>query len=256
MLSAMRVRARAAPVAIVVLTLGACLPSTHPQRPAADAAAMGRHLVRLAVEAHGGRAAWDAATTLRARYREEWWVPFAWFGQSPWDGTSVDGQLTLWLHQAQATLEFPGGQWAWSPQGTSRTGQAPRGGDPAYALPRTHYLMLLPFKLMDPGVQPLHLGTVEHQGHTVDRLWVTFAAGVGASSGDQLWVDLDARTHRLRRVFLTVTAYHPLAFGEVLFERPIRVGPLWFHQVIRARYPGVHGGLPLHTSLVTALELR
>lgn len=244
---------RGALVLTLLLAAASCLPATRPVG-GRQSANLGREVVVQAVAAHGGLAAYNRCQVLHASYTETWWPPYTALAQSPWPDNPVHMDLTVELHADRAAAHLGHGLvWWWNGGGdVART--RPGAGDPAYALPRTSFLAQLPFKFLDPGASHTYLGRQEVEGTPHDVVLVAYTE-VGNSPHDRFWAYFDATTHRLRRVFLTVTAYHPLAFGAVNYRRLRRVGPLWLATSLEATYPLAGVETPLHSGTLQNLSL-
>ncbi|MEW5850588.1 MAG: hypothetical protein AB2A00_17515 [Myxococcota bacterium] len=243
----------------LALMLGAaCVPSDRPRVRVADHEGLGRRVVERAVAAHGGLGRWRSAQVMRFRYRETWSAPFTWLGQNPWPRSVVQADVAFWLHQVRAEVRFshePGVTWILDEGQVSSEPAHVLDWNPGYALPRTHYLTLLPFKLLDPGARHTWLGHRVVDGRDHDEVLVTFDAGVGDSSADRYWVLFDRETGRLTKLFLTVTAYHALAFGDVVYEEWRWVDGLLLPARVQAYYTTPWGGLPLHLGEYDEVEL-
>jgi len=206
----------------------------------------GTLIVERAVAAHGGLERWRSFETVSFDYTEHWSPPFTWFGNNPWPRNDVVAHLKLWLHEARAECTFLGDaapSWIWRGGKVERAaGGAHPGGEwrPGFVIPRTHYLTLLPFKFLDEGARIEYIRGTDAE----DRVLVSFAAGAGETPRDRYWVRFDHDSGRLTGLVLTVTAYGPLAVGDLSYEDYREVQGLLMPTRIRARLNGA--GLPLH----------
>jgi len=233
------------------LLFTACVPSTSVRLTHPDVDSAGRAVVEAAVQAHGGLARLQAVRTVQMHYREWWSWPFSALRQSPWASNPVEGTLILDVRGGGTTFVLDGR--AYVHDGRRVTPAASWNAE--FALPRTHYLVLLPFKFLDKGAHHRLLGRRTVRGRPHDEVLIWFDAGVGASPKDRYWALFDAETHVLHQVSLTVSSYHPLAFGDVVYEDHVRVGGLLMATTIRAFYPFPGGRLPLHVSHLDGLRL-
>jgi hypothetical protein len=239
-------------VLLLTLTLIHCAPTTKPHTDLLNRHLEGRRIVEQAVEVHGGMERWNRFAILTARYEEHWSWPFTWLGKNPWPVNNVRASLKLWLHEAraEAVFEDQGGQtWAYSDGKVTVSGTPARPSlhwKPWFVLPRTHYLTLLPFKFLDPGVQLEYLGKTRVAGLEFDEVLVTFAENVGTTPRDKYWALFDRGTARLTRLRLTVTAYGRLAVGEIIYEGYKQVQGIQFASRLRGYWRGPAAKWPLH----------
>ena len=202
--------------------------------------------MRQAAEAHGGSDRWQSFETLTLQYREHWSWPFTWVGENPWPHNDAGMRLKLWLHEARAECVFerhPGWTWRWQDGLVTVQGQGlqPKlNWNPEFVLPRTHYLTLLPFKLLDRAARLEYIG--KRDGH--DGILVTFPPGAGDTPRDRYWAWFDESSGQLDRMILTVTAYGPLAVGDLRYEDYREIQGLRLPTRIRASLNGT--GAPLH----------
>ena len=231
--------------------LAACRPSDVPRT--ADAG-RGLAIVARAIEAHGGLRRWRHLRTLTTRYHERWFWPWTWAGVTPWPGNEIAATLRFGLHTDAAEAVFD--DWprqTWRYEGGRVTAEG-RGLEaarwkPWFALPRTHFLTLLPFKFADPAAHLAWLGRRDG----LDEVLVRYPPGAGQTPRDRYWARFDPATGRLVSVALTVTAYGPLAAGDLLYENWQWVDGL----LLPGRIPAVltGPGLPLHTGEYTEVSV-
>lgn len=230
-------------ILVTAMLGGGCAPSSGTlgwQR------ADGEAVVRRAVAAHGGLDRWRQFRTVSFDYHEHWSPPFTWFGENPWPRNDIAVHLKLWLHEARAECTFPGDaspSWTWSggkaePSGGNVIGRSQ--WRPGFVIPRTHYLTLLPFKFLDTGAHIEYLRPTSRR----ERVLVTFGASTGVTPRDRYWAGFNRSTGRLERVVLTVTAYGPLAVGDLRYENYRNVQGVLMPTRITARLNGPE--LPLH----------
>ncbi len=206
----------------------------------------GTMVVKRAVKAHGGVDRWRSFDTVTFRYHENWSKLFAPF--SPWPQNPVDAKMKLWLHTGAAGIWFDRhANSIFLYRDRQLLAEYSAGGQPPaldwkgeFALPRTHYITLLPFKFLDGGARIEYLGADSRY----NKVLVTFPPGVGDTSEDRYWAFFDRETGRLQRVILTVTAYGPFAVGDLRYEDYVKVEGLLMPGRIRAMLNGP--GLPLH----------
>ncbi len=243
----------------LALALGGCAP---PAGSLGWERADGRAVVRRAVAAHGGLERWRRFASVTFDYREKWFPPAAWLGLNPWPRNPVQGKLTLWLHTAEAEIQFDGyEEWRFSARdqkgGRELAASGPEGARPpeldwrgAFVLPRTRYITLLPWRFLDGGAR------IEYQGKDggCDVVLISFAPGTGATPEDRYQAYFDAKTGVLRRVVLTVTAYGRWAVGDLRYEDWRRVQGLLMPGRIQAYWNGLH--VPLHKGEYSGYRFR
>ncbi len=61
------------------------------------------------------------------------------------------------------------------------------------------YWLLMPLKLLDPGVHLHYQGEVREGSHVRDRIRVTFDPGTGLTPGDVYWAEVDRESGRMER---------------------------------------------------------
>jgi hypothetical protein len=232
--------------------LAACRPSDAPRTRESH---RGPAIVARAVEAHGGLARWRELRTLSARYRERWFWPWTWAGVTPWPGNEISATLRFALHTDVAHAVFdrwPGQRWRYAGGSVASEGEGIDADEwkPWFALPRTHFLTLLPFKFADATAQLQWLGRRDG----LDEVLVTYPPGAGQTPEDRYWARFDPETGRLVSVALTVTAYGPLAAGDLRYENWQWVDGL----LLPGRIPAVLTGpqLPLHTGEYSGISVE
>ncbi len=221
----------------------------------------GRAVVARAVRAHGGLDRWRGYETVTFHYSERWFPPAAWLGLNPWPRNPIQGTMTLWLHREASAIRF-GGQAARQFLVRDRGGgrelevSGPDGKPPKldwkgeFALPRTRYITLLPWRFLDRGARIEYRG--RNKGYEV--VLITFAPGTGVTPEDRYEAFFDAATGVLSRVVLTVTAYGRWAVGDLRYEDWLRVRGLLMPGRIRAYWNGTP--LPLHLGEYSGYRLR
>lgn len=209
--------------------LGACAPAGRPPEWERSGAAA---IVRRAVAAHGGLERWRGFERVSFHYRESWSFPFQ--PANPWPENPIELDLALGLHDGSVEARpMPAGDWK-----------------PEFVLPRTHYMTLLPWKFLDEGARLAYTGREDGR----DVVHVTFAASAGDTPRDRYWAYFDAETGRLERVILTVTAYGPLAVGDLRYEEYREVQGILVPSRIRALLSGP--ALPLHLGEYSAWKFE
>ncbi len=61
------------------------------------------------------------------------------------------------------------------------------------------YWLLMPLKLLDPGAHVHYEGEVREAERVRDRIRLTFDAGIGLTSGDTYWAEVDRKSGRMER---------------------------------------------------------
>jgi hypothetical protein len=233
----------------LALSTAGCLPATLVRNTLPDPVEAAWRVIDRSIEAHGGMAAWRAAQGFSACYQEAWNPLFA--PANPWDAGRVRVNLHWATQNQEIRMESMDGP-VWRYAEGALTGPPSR-AQLDYALPRTHFLLSLPFKFRDAGVVPTLLGKRVQRGRSHDEVWIRFVDGTGKTSADQFWVLFDEKTGLLSRLFLTVTAYHPLAFGSVRYGGWQAVGGLNMPTWMDADYPDERGAW-LHRSVLRGLR--
>lgn len=152
-------------------------------------------LARGVLDAMGGQEAWDATRFLRFNFfgfRLHHWDRHT--GRHRFEGKTRDGDSYLVLHNVV------------SREGTVRVnGKEVDGEDRAEWLKRAYgawindtYWLVMPYKLMDPGVNLAYDGSEQIGGVTFDKLKLTFE-GVGLTPGDTYWAYVNRETGLMER---------------------------------------------------------
>jgi hypothetical protein len=177
----------------------------------------GTAVVRRSVEAHGGLDRWRSFEQVSFHYQERWSHPFR--VSNPWPSSPIELDLVFGLHDGRVEASpMPSGDWR-----------------PEFVLPRTHYLTLLPWKFLDTGARREYLGRRDG----FDVVLVTFGDSAGDTPKDRYWAHFCVESGRMERVILTVTAYGPLAVGDLRYEGYREVQGLLLPSRIRALLAGV-----------------
>ena len=164
---------------------------------ASDPAAIA--LAEATLEAMGGAEAWNETRFVRFEFfgfRLHHWDRHT--GRHRLEGQTRDGDSYVVLH----TIGADGGQ-AWL------NGEALAGEDLAQWLERAHgawindtYWLVMPYKLLDPGVTLKVAGEETLEGKVYDKVLLTFD-GVGLTPGDRYWAYINRETGLMDR-----WAYH------------------------------------------------
>jgi len=161
-------------------------------------------LVDKAIEHAGGWAAWSATRTVQFRRTINKFTP---------DGTITDTRVQLiryvlnpaprmrmeWEEKGSKIVMINDGHKAWklvdgklamSPEDINAARNSTFG---------SHYVFAMPFKLRDPGAQLTNAGHAQlADGTSVEKLRVTYPAGIGDAGGKHDWTFLiDATSGRL-----------------------------------------------------------
>lgn len=88
------------------------------------------------------------------------------------------------------------------------------------------YWLLMPYKMLDPGVTVKIADPVTRDGTTYDRIALSFT-NVGLTPGDQYWVDVAHDTHRVERWEMVLQGEKPPA-RVYSWEGWEEHGGLWF----------------------------
>jgi hypothetical protein len=184
----------------LVLLAGAALPGAA---DAAEGDARAMTIAHAVMDSLGGAKRWEALggirwtfavevnDTMRAERRHAWDKHKGWHRV---EGKTRDGTPFCFIHNLH-TAE--GKAWM--------AGQPIEGDSLEKLLARAKtmwtndtYWMLMPYKLLDPGVHlALEEPAVENRT-TYDRLALSFDAGVGETPGDRYWVFVERGTNRVR----------------------------------------------------------
>ena len=181
----------------VVWALGswvtASLPATAEER---DPQAV--EVAQEVLEALGGQQAWDAVRTVRfsfAGFRTHTWDKVT--GQHRLEGKTRDGATYVVLSNVHDQGKGEGSAW--------KNGEETTGEERAKLLElaygawiNDYYWLLMPYKLLDPGVNLALEGSEELDGQPHHKLRMTFE-GVGLTPGDTYWVWVDQESHRVTR---------------------------------------------------------
>ncbi len=181
----------------------------------------GRAVVERAIEAHGGRDAWERLEDISFAIQDEW------FGLpalgTPWPVPDPTVHYTFHYGLNKGLVEFddaPELQWGYD----SVEGWIAENGERRYAdvadatfiVPTQAYFFGLPFKFGDDGVRYHDTGMKEIDGKNLDAVLITFGEGIGAVQ-DRYEAFFDPDTGRL--VYITYTVYEksPLIEGEARY---------------------------------------
>lgn len=147
------------------------------------------------LEAMGGAEAWAATRFIRFDFfgfRLHHWDRHT--GRHRFEGKTREGDAYVVLHNVK------------SREGTvTVNGEAVDGEDKAKWLERAYggwindtYWLVMPYKLLDPGVNLAYDGAEEIDGKTYDKLRLTFE-GVGLTPGDTYWAYVNRETGLMER---------------------------------------------------------
>ena len=183
------VRGRMATILLVLVVASLSVPLT-PSVALAETDARAVALAETLLDALGGRQALDATHYVRFNFfgfRTHHWDRYT--GAHRLEGQTRDGQRYVVLHNIH-TRE---GQ-AWL------DGEKLQGTDAAEWLERAYgawindtYWLLMPYKLLDPGVNLVYDGEESIDGVAYDKLKLTFG-DVGLTPGDTYWAYLNRKT--------------------------------------------------------------
>jgi len=152
-------------------------------------------LARGVLEAMGGDEAWAATRCLRFDFfgfRLHHWDRHT--GRHRLEGKDREGNAYVVLHDVD------------SREGTVVVnGEVVEGEDKAKRLEGAYgawindtYWLVMPYKMLDPGVNLAYDGEEELDGVTFDKLKLTFE-GVGLTPGDTYWAYVNRETHLMER---------------------------------------------------------
>lgn len=179
---------------LIALTLGvfAARPATA-EEPAKDPRAVA--LAERTLEAMGGAEAWAKTRFLRFNFfgfRLHHWDRFT--GRHRLEGKNRDGETYMILHNVDTRQ----GQ-------VFLNGELQEGEKAAEWLQRAYeiwindtYWLLMPYKLLDPGVNLAYDGEETIEGVTYDKLLLTFDQ-VGVTPGDRYWAYINRDTGLMDR---------------------------------------------------------
>ncbi len=155
-----------------------------------------QQLAERVMDAMGGKQAWEETRFIRfsfANRRTHLWDKHS--GRHRMEGQNRDGQSYVVLHninqrgQGQAFID----------------GQPAQGEQLDRLLNRAYstwindtYWLLMPYKLLDPGVNLTYDGEEEIDGTVYDKLLLTFE-GVGLTPGDRYWAFINRSTGLMDR---------------------------------------------------------
>jgi hypothetical protein len=184
---------------IVAALIGGTIPAHAADAPASDPAATA--LAHEVMEALGGQARWDALPGLRWSYGAEVndtvraTRRHAWNKHTGWhrvEGLDRAGNRYVIIHNLN---DGAGRAWV--------AGQTIEGDSLRKLIERGKnlwvndaYWMLMPYKMLDPGVILSLEAPVERGGKTCDRIAMRFE-NVGLTPGDRYWVDIERDTRRV-----------------------------------------------------------
>ncbi|MEO1084260.1 MAG: hypothetical protein AAFY88_08460 [Acidobacteriota bacterium] len=165
-------------------------------------------IAERSLEAMGGAEAWAATRYVRFDFfgfRLHHWDRHT--GRHRLEGKNREGQEYVVVHNINDGGKGEGSVWL--------DGAALEGDDRAQWLGNAYgawindvYWLVMPYKLLDPGVHLTYDGSEELDGTTYDKLKLTFE-GVGLTPGDTYWAYIDRETGLMGR-----WAYHLESFKE------------------------------------------
>lgn len=177
----------------LTLALAVCLLPTAATAEKRDPKAV--ELAQGVLEAMGGEEAWQATRFIRFNFfgfRLHHWDRHT--GHHRLEGKTREGDSYLVLHNIN-TRE--GQVWV--------NGEEAAGEDKAKWLERAYgawvndaYWLVMPYKLLDPGVNLAYDGSEELDGATFDKLKLTFE-GVGLTPGDTYWAYISRESGLMER---------------------------------------------------------
>ncbi|MEO5987659.1 MAG: hypothetical protein ABIU54_02060 [Candidatus Eisenbacteria bacterium] len=184
------------------LVLALCLSSSP--APAADSDPKAVKVAQQVLKALGGRERWDAlkglnwsfgssvGDTVRSTRRHHWDKHT---GAHRVEGVNRAGQKFVFIHTLGDTTQ--GLAWfdgvAVAPDSARKLAQRAN-----LLWVNDSYWFLMPYKLLDPGVNLKYDGEVTEGGKRFEKLDMTFGA-VGLTPGDHYWVFVNAKSHRVER---------------------------------------------------------
>ena len=164
-------------------------------RPAADADPEAREVAQRLMQALGGEAAWSQVRLVHFEFagrRTHDWDRSA--GRDRVEGETRDGERYLVIED----LDSRQGR-AWIDGEEVHGAKAAELLEMAYgAWVNDTYWLLMPYKLLDPGVHLSYQGTEEIDGVTYDVLGLSFDE-VGLTPGDRYWAYVDRDSGLMER---------------------------------------------------------
>lgn len=194
-------RVRLASLCLLLAMLG---PSSKAGAVEADSDPKAIRIAEKVLKALGGRERWDALKGLRWSYGSSVGDTVRGSRRHSWDkhtgahrveGVMRTGQKFVFIHTLGDSTR--GSAWydgvAVEPDSARKLARRANG-----MWVNDSYWFLMPYKLLDPGVHLKYAGEVTEEGRHYDKLALTFGA-VGLTPGDQYWVFVDSKTHRVAR---------------------------------------------------------
>ncbi|MEM1180020.1 MAG: hypothetical protein AAGM22_16890 [Acidobacteriota bacterium] len=189
---------RTAAFGLVVVSLAAALatPAVAEHHEKRDPKAV--EIAERSLEAMGGAEAWADTRYVRFNFfgfRLHHWDRHT--GDHRLEGKNREGQEYVVVHNIHDGGKGAGHVWL--------DGEALEGDDRAQWLGNAYgawindaYWLVMPYKLLDPGVNLAYDGSEELDGTTYDKLKLTFQ-GVGLTPGDTYWAYIDRDTGLMGR---------------------------------------------------------
>lgn len=210
-----------------------------PARAQPDREAKGRALMEASLEAHGGRAGFEAHEVLSFHLVDEWPSPWGWM--SPWPEASAEADVALRRHSFDSALTFTAGSQAgarwgiedWHPweQPAGGERQASDNPDLRFMLPTLHYFVEMPLRLTEAEIIR-YVGQQEVNGQTYEVVYLTWGSVEANPQYDQYLAFLDPETHQLAKIQYTVREIMRMASGTAHLQDVAPVGQVRLPQRI------------------------
>jgi len=175
---------------LVLLVPGYLAADSDPQ-----AVAVAEHVLK----AMGGRDGWQQTRYLSFEFagrRSHLWDRHT--GAHRVEGTTADGDDYLVLHNLNEQGQGNGQVWVNGAAVDSADTRSELLNNAYAAWVNDTYWLLMPYKLLDPGVHMEHQGTTTVDGQECTKLALSFGE-VGLTPGDRYWVYVDEASHLVTR---------------------------------------------------------
>ena len=216
---------------VLSFALGGCLADLRPAKlrgraPSPAEVESGRELLEALVEEHGGARRRAHLGAVEAVIRDEWRGLIGWFS-NPWPDARNHLQLRYAPEGGWAEVRFLAGSRADETWGRDQRGgweRAPGGERVAresrsrqFILAAYPYLFELPFRLNEAPLV-FDAGQAEHEGHTYDRVLVTWGEFEPHADHDQYLLWIDRESDRLSVAEYTIRDKARFATGADHFD--------------------------------------
>jgi len=225
--------------ALVCLVLLVSAPAAHATPPSDPRAVK---VAQQVMESLGGKKKWDSLVglqwtfgamvndTVKSSRRHAWNKMTGWHRV---DYTNAAGDKVTLIHKVGSR---DGRAWV--------NGTALAGDSLQHMLTRAEriwtndtYWLLMPYKMLDPGVMLTYDGEKKLDGRTYDVLSMTFDH-VGQTPGDHYWVYVDRANHRVERWDMVLEGTKPPA-DTYTWADWVQSGGLWFSTAHRQEHVNV-----------------